>query len=110
MREARIRAAEMFRNFVAKLAEPFYVDFVDNTLVELASRRLVLAQSKLSSMTTDFGTYAALSRSSRCKSSPPRGYGKTASFHSMSPLIDFAYGSINSFAGLQRCPSAGFHG
>src|SRR6185369_612034 len=43
MREARIRAAEMFRNFVAKLAEPFYVDFVDNTLVELASRRLVLA-------------------------------------------------------------------
>src|SRR5678816_4174847 len=43
MRQARVGAAEMFRNFVAKLAEPFYMNFVDDGLVEFPSGRVVLA-------------------------------------------------------------------
>src|SRR5690349_22167235 len=43
MREARIGAAEMFWNFVPKLAEAFDVNFVDDRFVELPARRSVVA-------------------------------------------------------------------
>ena len=50
------------------------------------------SQSNASSTTTEFGMCGALSRSLRCRSSPPSGYGKTAGSQSMSPVIARAYG------------------
>src|SRR5215475_4592928 len=43
MRKARVGAAEILRNFVPKFAEALYVNFIDDGLVELPSRRGVAA-------------------------------------------------------------------
>ena len=71
-------------------------------------------QSKRGSITTDFGIAAASSESSgaRSSSSPPVGsYGCTLPLSNrIGPSIDFAYGSISSFAELKRWPFWGSYG